>query len=243
MIGIPDTDAGICPNLSMLDLAQTFLNEEFTAQSVSPVELDAYLANGWRHFGTHFFRYNLGIFDYEIRRVIPLRIRLAQFSTSKSQSRVLRKNADLWCEVGPIHITPVVEDLFERHKLRFKHNAPDSLYTFLSSDPAKTPCEGVELAVYDDRKLIATSFFDTGSSAVSGIYAVFDPDESHRSLGIFTMLKEIEFAVKGGWQFYYQGYCYSGESFYDYKKRFRGTEGFDWNGTWERLSPQITTQE
>ena len=216
----------------MLDLAQTFIYEEFSAKSVSPASLDDHLANGWRHFGTHFFRYNLAVHDDEIRRVIPLRIRLTSFSPSKSQSRVLRKNADLRCEVRPIRITAAVEDLFECHKLRFNHNAPDSLFTFLSSDPAKTPCEGLELAVYDNDKLVATSFFDAGSSAVSGIYAVFDPDESHRSLGIFTMLKEIEFAVKGGWEFYYQGYCYSGESFYDYKKRFRGTEGFDWNGNW-----------
>ena len=232
MIGIPDTNADVWPNLSMLDLAKTFLNEEFTAQSVSPGELDTYLANGWRHFGTHFFRYNLGIFNGEIRRVIPLRICLSEFSPSKSQSRILRKNADLRCEVRPIRITSEVVNLFERHKLRFKHNAPDSLYTFLSAAPSKTPCEGVELAVYDNEKLIATSFFDAGTSAVSGIYAVFDPEESHRSLGIFTMLKEIEFAVKGGWEFYYQGYCYSGESFYDYKKRFRGTEGYDWKGKW-----------
>lgn len=219
----------------MHDLSQTFLNEEFTAEAVSPAELDEYLANGWRHFGTHFFRYNLGIHNGEIRRVIPLRIRLAEFSISKSQSRVLRRNADLKTEIRPIQITPVVEDLFERHRQRFKQHPPDSLSTFLSNKPANTPCEGLELAVYENAGLIATSFFDVGGSALSGVYAVFDPEESYRSLGIFTMLKEIEFAIRGGWQFYYQGYCYSGESFYDYKKRFRGTEAFDWNGNWERL--------
>lgn len=232
MIGIPDINADVRPDLSMLDLAKTFLNEEFTAQWLSPAELDTYLANGWRHFGTHFFRYNLGIFNGEIRKVIPLRINLSEFAPSKSQSRILRKNAGLRCEVRPIYITPAVEDLFERHKMRFNDNAPDSLYNFLSTSPAKTPCEGLELAVYNNDVLMATSFFDVGSSALSGIYAVFDPEESHRSLGIFTMLKEIEFAIEGGWKFYYQGYCYSGESFYDYKKRFRGTEGFDWNSNW-----------
>ena len=80
--------------------------------------------------------------------------------------------------------------------------------------------------------LLATSFFDVGSTAVSGIYAVFEPAKPSRSLGIFTMLKESQFARQSGMQFYYQGYCYSGESFYDYKKRFRGTEAFDWSGNW-----------
>lgn len=220
----------------MLDLVQTFVNEEFTAEAVSPTELDDYLANGWRHFGTHFFRYNLGIYNDEIRRVIPLRIRLSEFSISKSQSRVLRKSADLRTEVRPIQVTAAVENLFERHKQRFKQHPPDSLGTFLSAEPATKPCESLQLAVYDHERLVATSFFDAGRSALSGVYAVFDPEESHRSLGIFTMLKEIEFAIESGKQFYYQGYCYSGESFYDYKKRFRGTEGFDWSGNWKRLS-------
>ena len=219
----------------MSDLAHTFINEEFTAEIVSPAQLDELLANGWRHFGTHFFRYNLGIYNDEIRRVIPLRIRLSEFSPSKSQSRVLRKNTNLRCEIRPIEITTEVEAMFEQHKLRFKQNAPDSLYTFLSNDSATKPCKGLELAVYDNDRLVATSFFDVGRSALSGVYAVFDPNESLRSLGIFTMLKEIEFAIEDGKEFYYQGYCYSGESFYDYKKRFRGTEGFDWNGSWECL--------
>ena len=234
MIGIPGTNV-VCLNLSMLDLAQTFIDEEFSVDVVSPKTLDSYLADGWRHFGTHFFRYNLGIYNDEIRRVIPLRIRLSNFSLSKSQSRVLRKNAGLRTEIRPIKITVTVEDLFHRHKSRFKLYPPDSLFTFFSTDPANTPCRGLELAVYDKDRLIATSFFDVGCTAMSGVYAVFDPDESQRSLGIFTMLKEIEFAIESGKDFYYQGYSYSGESFYDYKKRFRGTEGFDWTGNWQAL--------
>lgn len=222
MTGTPGTDL-------------VFINEEFFAEAASPEQMDLFLAEAWRHFGTHFFRYSLGMHGGEIRRVVPLRIRLSEFLPSKSQSRVLRKNADLRTEIRPIKLTSPVEELFDRHRLRFKQGRPDSLRDFLSSKPANTPCEGLELAVYDRDRLLATSFFDVGNSALSGIYAVFDPDESHRSLGIFTMLKEIEFAIEGGWQFYYQGYCYSGESFYDYKKRFRGTEGFDWNGQWECL--------
>ena len=64
---------------------------------------------------------------------------------------------------------------------------------------------------------------------------MFDPELSDRGLGIFTMLKEIEFAIADGKEFYYQGYSYEGESFYDYKKRFRGTEWYDWKGSWTAL--------
>jgi arginine-tRNA-protein transferase len=50
------------------------------------------------------------------------------------------------------------------------------------------------------------------------------------------MLKEIEFATDAGKELYYQGYSYDGPSFYDYKKRFRGTESFDWKGSWKPFS-------
>ena len=54
------------------------------------------------------------------------------------------------------------------------------------------------------------------------------------------MLKEIQFAIETGKKFYYQGYSYEGNSFYDYKKRFRGSEAFDWTGNWAPLNEDIT---
>lgn len=210
------------------------INEEFYADAITPGQLDLLLADAWRHFGTHFFRYNLGIYHDEIRRVIPLRIRLADFQSSKSQRRNLRNNSDLRVEIRPIKITPESEDLFQRHKQRFDHGLPTSIYDFLSIEPASIPCEAREVAVYDNDRLVAVSYFDLGLTTTSGIYAAFDPEMRKRGLGIFTMLKEIEFSINAGKDFYYQGYAYEGESFYDYKKRFAATEEFDWNGSWGR---------
>lgn len=144
----------------------------------------------------------------------------------------MKKNDDLDLAIGPVGITPELEDLFYRHRQRFDHNPPDSIHTFLARDRSSEPCEMLQLSGRHGGRLIAASFFDVGSTSVSGIYAVFDPDESNRGLGTFTMLKEIEFAVSTGKEFYYQGYCYNGSSFYDYKKRFHGTQVYQWNGTW-----------
>jgi leucyl-tRNA---protein transferase len=217
----------------MLDVGLTFINEQFHAERVSPRQMDKLLADGWRHFGTEFFRYNLGIHEFAIRRVIPLRIRLADFVFSKSQRRNLRKNSDLKTEVRPIAITPEAETLFQKHKQRFKFGIPDSIYDFLSPEPATAPCKAMEVCVTDGGRLIAASYFDIGKLSTSSIYAMFDPSESARGLGIFTILKEIEFARERGMEFLYLGYCYEGNSFYDYKKRFCATEKFDWNDLWE----------
>lgn len=219
----------------MEDLAAFFVNEDFDRERVTPAELDHLLAGGWRHFGRHFFRYNLAIYDEEIRFVLPLRIRLSDFRSSKGQQRTMKKNAELSTEIGAVGIDAEVDELFHRHKQRFRHNQPDSLYTFLAANGCDEPCEVLQLSVRRDTELIAASFFDVGAKSMSGIYAVFDPAESDRRLGIFTMLKEIEHAVASGKEFYYQGYCYNGSSFYDYKKQFHGTEVYRWNGEWKSV--------
>ncbi|HUR99285.1 MAG TPA: GNAT family N-acetyltransferase [Pyrinomonadaceae bacterium] len=216
-----------------LDADIHFINEEFFADRVAPHQLDELLANGWRHFGTQFFRYSLGVYESDIRRVIPLRIRLHNFLPSKSQRRALRQNADASVEIRPIEITGEAVALFEKHKHRFKNGVPESIHDFLEANSSLMPCEAFELNVRVSGRLVAASYFDVGAGSVSAIYGMFDPEFSTRSLGIFTMLKEIEFALANGKEFYYQGYSYEGQSFYDYKKRFRGTEGYDWTGTWE----------
>ena len=222
----------------MLENEFFFINEEFYALTVTPRRIDALLANGWRHFGTQFYRYNLSFYEGRICRVFPLRIRLAAFSLSKNKRRILKKNQDLQIIIRPIEITKEKERLFERHKQRFKRGVPFSLYDFLSFDAAKVPCEALEVCVYDNEKLLAASFFDIGETAISSIYAMFEPTETSRSLGIFTMLLEIEFAQTFGKEFYYQGYAYEENSFYDYKKRFRALEKFDWNGNWESFQEE-----
>lgn len=206
------------------------INEAFDTQLVTPADMDFLLAEGWRNFGTYFFRHNVGIFRGEYRHVMPLRIRLADFTLSKSQRRNLERNKDLEIVVRPILIDAEKERLFHRHKTRFEEYPPDSIYVFLSREPATIPSEAFEICCYENDKLLAVSFFNAGNESVSGIYAMFEPTEVKRGLGIFTMLLEIKYAQVTGKDFYYQGYAYQGESFYDYKKRFSALEMYDWEG-------------
>lgn len=211
------------------------INEEFYAEEVTPAGIDMLLADGWRHFGRHFFRYNFGVYQNELRRVLPLRIRLADFKLSRSQRRTIRKNREMSVELTDLAITPEIHDLFHRHKRRFKSSVPTSIYDFLGFD-GETPTDCRSVLVYENESLIAASFFDVGESSVSSIYGIFDPDLSDKRLGIFTLLKEIEFAHEHGKQFFYHGYAYEGESFYDYKKRFGALETFDWCGRWSAFA-------
>lgn len=221
-------------NLGKPNIPTYFINESHFVERVSPTELDHILAAGWRHFGNYFFKYNLGFYQNDIRLVTPLRIDLKNFTFSKSQRRNLKRNADLHLRFAPLQITSDSIELFELHKLRFADNIPESVSDFVPLKIELSPTKTEQLSVYLDNDLIAESFFDVGEKSSSGIYAMFDPAYAKRGLGVFTLLKEIQMALDKGMDHYYLGYVYDGNSFYDYKKRFRSTEAFDWEGNWVR---------
>jgi arginine-tRNA-protein transferase len=127
------------------------------------------------------------------------------------------------------------DELFELHKDRFERNVPHSLDEFLGDRPDGKPCACEQLSVRSNGRLVAVSFLALGKSACSSVYAVFDPEESRRRLGILTMLLEIEYARKRGLEHYYSGYATVEESCYDYKKQFDSLSYFDWSGEWRSI--------
>jgi arginyl-tRNA--protein-N-Asp/Glu arginylyltransferase len=232
--------------------------EEFTCEHAEPEQMDALWARGWRHFGTQFFRNSLHFQAGEWLTIVPLRIRLADYKLSKSQRRVLRKNADVECRVEPLEVTDELRAMFHRHKQRFTENVPENLSDFLGADriavlqetsavtfadttemvaesPSR-PCETMMISCYLSSQKVAVSFLDVGLKAASSVYGIFEPEHSARSLGIFTMLKEIEYAQRRGMEFLYPGYATHEPSHYDYKKQFAALEGYDWwTEAWGRL--------
>lgn len=210
------------------------LNQCFECHSVPPEMMDRLWEAGWRHFGESFFRYSLNVNDNGVQTITPLRVDLAKFSLSRSQRRVLTRNADLRCEFTPARLSDEARAMFQRHKARFTENVPDDLDTFLSSEPATVPCPCVECRVHLGDELIALSYLDLGEGSTSAVYGMFEPAHSRRSLGIYTLLREIEFTQSRGCRYYYPGYATREPSAYDYKKQLRGLEMLDWeSGLWD----------
>ena len=95
------------------------------------------------------------------------------------------------------------------------------------------PCRNQEICVYEGARLLAASFLDLGEAATSAVYAIFEPEEHKRSLGIFTMLRAIEHSRALGCRYYYPGYAYREPSVYDYKKNFAALEYLAWGEGWK----------
>jgi leucyl-tRNA---protein transferase len=214
------------------------LDDSFWHWKFAPEQMDRLWARGWRHFGAYFFRYSVALHWGGINTVTPLRVDLANFSFSRSQKRIIAKNRDVKVVIRETFIDAIKEYLFYRHCQRFKENIPDSIYDFLTEEPATVPCRNHEISVYDGEKLIAVSFLDVGREATSAVYAMFEPSEARRSPGIFTMLEAIRYSRELGYRYYYPGYAYREASLYDYKKNFTGLEYLDWEKGWQPYSKE-----
>lgn len=216
---------------------ENVIDESLDMQALPPAVFDAYLASGWRLLGYSIIRHNFSACRGKICRTIPLRIRLEGFAFSKSQRRLLRRNADLKVLASAIDLNAEKELLFKLHTERFRERRPESLHSFLSQNAGTRPVEGREISVYEGERLLACSYFHIGEQVVSGTYCFFDPEFNRRSLGAYTMLLELEMAQQLGKQYYYHGYCYDVPSQFDYKLNFENVEALDWNtGLWQSLA-------
>jgi leucyl-tRNA---protein transferase len=207
-----------------------YQQEELLFQT-DDVAFDRFMESGWRRSGYLFYRLtHFPESDGQYSTVLPLRIRLEGFLFSKSQLKIFKKNADLTYQIAAIRPTPEHLKLFELHKKRFKAYPPDSIYDYITERHERYPTKGMILNVFHDEKLVAASFIDVTTRSVSSIYGMFHPDYSTRSLGILTMLLEIQYSMRRGCSYYYPGFAYKEPSFYDYKKRFNQLEAYDWQG-------------
>lgn len=198
--------------------AEPRVNERYPDRT-TPTGFDKHMSKGCYHYDRTFWRYNRS----DEFRSIPLRIRLKDFRLSKSQKRILRINADLGVQNSPLDLSHLGDqcELFQLHRIRLGEDAPVKV-VLPQGERNKKFC------VFESGKLIAASFFEMGATTSYGYYAIFDPEIEWRSLGIFTMLKEIEYAREKGNEFYYLGYAFDEPTIYDYKKRFYGLESYNW---------------
>jgi arginine-tRNA-protein transferase len=203
--------------------------------------MDRLWAEGWRHFGIFFFRYRTSVHGMTEYSVLPLRIDLDRFRLSRGQKRVLRNNQDTELVIDASSIDDAKELLFAKHRHRFTENIPSSLHDFLSPVPDSVPCPNLQLCVYIGAALVGVTFMDVGETATSAVYAIFDPAQAQRSLGILMMLHSIQFSRERGFRYYYPGYAYREPFAYDYKKRFAGLEYLDWDSGWKPYSRRQDT--
>lgn len=171
----------------------------------------------------------------DCRLCVPIRVPVATFAPSKSQRRALRKNEDVTVQVGPPTFTPEKFALYRRY-LAGQHgrseaddDGSDSANGNEREDEFRASMYGavvdtVEVTYTLGDRLLATSLLDVCSRSVSAVYHFYDPDEGARSLGVFSVLMEIEYTRQLGVPHYYLGYWIEGAKTMQYKANYRPHE-------------------
>lgn len=197
-------------------------------ESLSPEELDIYLANGWYRMGQSIFTTHFLCFHDQFFSALWVRLSLKNYEFSKSLRKIIRRNYSAFdIRFQPAQITPEKEALYQKYKQGFPGQlAPtldDSLHEGFDGNIYNT----FETLVYDGDKLIAFSFFDLGEKSAASILGVYDHDYHKHSLGLFTVLLEIIFCIKNDFDFFYPGYVVPGNTRFDYKLRIGPVDYYD----------------
>ena len=208
--------------------------ERVLAESLESTSLDLLLAAGFRHFGRFVFRPAC----VACSRCIPLRIRLAEYSPSRSERRILTRNADLRVETHRAKPSVEAYNLYLDHKTRFAQipklsksesdpetaTESDESYESYAMSFYDTYEARLEMSVYLGQALVSRIHLDLTSTSSSAIYCYYDDSKARRSLGTFSILRAIEYAKRAGCRYFYLGYYVRDNHSMSYKIRFYPSE-------------------
>jgi len=164
---------------------------------------------------------------------VPVRIAVARFRHSRSTRRVRNVNRDLFGSLVAARATPEQFRLFSAYQ-RFRHGDSDMAsmrYGDYRGMVEDTPLR-TALAEFRDGcgGLVAASLIDLLDDGVSAVYSFYDPLQTKRSLGIWSVLWLVEECRRRGQPFVYLGYWIAESPKMAYKERFPGLERLNGGG-------------
>ncbi len=188
------------------------------ARVLTPAEFDAALEAGDRRTGRMLYRTRCPA----CVACEPLRVPVARFRPTTSQRRSLRKNEDVRLEVGPPELSDARVALFNRHKLERGLSRTEEPLSAIHYRAwlVDTCVDTRELRYFVGDRLVAVSILDVGRASASSVYHYFDPDEGRRSLGVYSVLREIEWCASVGIEWYYLGFYVSDCAHLAYKAAY-----------------------
>lgn len=162
---------------------------------------------------------------------LSTRIPIDAFRPSRTQKRLMKRNADLTRHAAKAAATQAQYELF-RSYLDSRHAdggmAEMDAFEFaamIEETPVRTRV--IEYTLDDEdgqEELVAACLTDVLSDGLSMVYSFFDPTLSRRSLGAYMILDHVEIARQAGLPYVYLGYWVPGSEKMDYKSRFRPFE-------------------
>jgi arginine-tRNA-protein transferase len=189
--------------------------------------------SGFRRSGGHLYRPHCS----SCSACVPTRVPASSFSPSRSQRRILKRNKDLRVEVEEAQFSKRYYNLYERY-INQRHTdgdmypaSEDQFRSFLLSEWSSS----IFVSIYEGERLLSVGVTDQLGNGLSAIYTFFEPSETRRSLGVLSVIKQIELCQERELPFLYLGYWIKESVKMNYKTNYRPTQLFV-NDHWVGLS-------
>jgi len=168
------------------------------------------------------------------RECVSMRIQVAKFQPTPDQKRAWKKNPDIQLEVAVPEYTEEKRDLYQRF-LDARYPDREEIVSRRSYEAFFVENFGFtrEFQYRLEGRLVGVGVVDLVARAASSVYFYFDPDESKRSLGTYSLVREVEFCRESGRDYLYLGFRVRGCNAMAYKANFRPHELLDPQRGWQ----------
>lgn len=205
---------GVDNTLGAVDIIEATI-EAFAAHHRDIAWYDKYLECGYRRIADIYYRNVCSDCD----KCIPMRVVTSEFSLTNSQQKTYNKNSDIILSVKKAyHITNANIDLYKKYIVKHGGNVDDTLDNLHSIHLGYT--HSIAMEYYLDDKLVAVSIVDETKDALSSVYCYYDYTLEKRRLGVYTLIKEIEYAKSLGKKYCYLGFYIKELNSMNYKASF-----------------------
>ena len=180
------------------------------------------LIRGWRRFGRVFFRPDCR----SCTECKSLRVDLAAFAPSRSMRRTLARNRDLRVMVAEPTVSHEHLDLYRRYhrdmaERRGWEERETTLEDYYDTFVNGAGTFGHQLLFFLDEALVAVALVDVLPQAMSSVYCFYDPALRQRGLGVYSVLRQVDWARQRGIPYLYLGFRVAGNPSMLYKARYR----------------------
>lgn len=197
-------------------------------EALSRAELDAYLARGWFRIGGVLITTEFLTWEGEVCSVVWTRLPLRDYAFKRSLQKLMAVNARRFStKVGAAVVDDTREALYARYCAAVGGQRSPTLERFLGDPERRQVFDTREIGVFSGDTLVAFSWFDLGETSVQSLLGVYDPDHAEHSLGFYTILLEIAYALELGLAYHYTGYVLADRAGMDYKRRVGNLEYLD----------------
>jgi len=182
---------------------------------------DQLICHGWRRFGEMFFRPVCP----DCTACESIRIDVDSYRFSRSEKRILRRNEDLHVLIRRPGMTQKHLELFidyhhYMHHRRGWEEQPVTPRNYYTSFVHGYNDFGYEVLYFDKERLIGVDLIDILPSGISSIYFYYDPEYAKRSLGKYSLLRQIMLAQERRLPWIYLGYYVQGCQSLEYKREY-----------------------